>query len=353
MAIEGTVKYGQKEGALILTGKKSQSVGTAVVQLKYSCDKLFGKCSDEGWIRAEIRREESTDVSLGLIDIKRHGKLEVSRDGSIYPTVKVEIASGRGSGVLEIVYNVNVMSLYEGKYRFSIIFVYETTKGEKIRIGEPIDIEVEVRKPLRIERLTLSPEVDFYVLGDPVEASLKILSEYSGKLSVSCGGALKEQTASYVISKGLQELKLISTVVNPGYKAKLMIKIPEIGYEESIEESASIKKQRVLIEGIEIEKPEIGKKVSATINLVNISKVSDSPIYVKVDVYGHQLERSDVLKPMERKPLVMETPILTKDTRKHLKGTILLKDKITEEELTKTIDLQTPAPIPIRMELTS
>lgn len=354
MVLEGTVSYSQLRDAPVFVGKKPQVVGTVEVRLTYSCSKFFSKCFDNGSLKAEIEKDSDIDVSLEPVGVRWYGKLSASGMRDTHPAyLAVKVASGRGRGELEAAYRVKVSSLNKGKHRFSISFVYETPKGEKKRIGSPIDIEVDIRKPLKIEQFTLLPSLDYYVLGDSVEASLKILSEYSGTMSVSCDGALEGRAVTYQIAKGPQEIRLSLTVARPTRKAELIIRIPELEYEELIEESVDVERQRVLVENIEIEKSEIGEKAFMTISLVNMSKIGNSPIRIKADIYGYQLERSDVLKPMERKSLVIETPALSMDARKYLKGNVLLVDEVTGEELTKTVDLPSPAPVPIKIELIS
>ena len=335
----------------IYASRGEQSIGEISVKIYYNCDKLLHTCFEDGEVTYEISSSGGLKLTSEIAELTYdvNGKLKGEVKGA--DTIALQVSRGRGEGSLSYKYALKAEDVKIGKYLITITLFYVSKKGEKKRLIEPIPLEFEVVKPLRVDELAITPVRDYYVVGDPVKLTLKIASEYEGVVEIECRGAVKDMHFRREIKKGVAEIPIDAVIIKPGDKVEVTIKTTGILYEESVAKTLTIKEQRVLLKGVSVGTAEIGKEATVIATVVNLSSISETEVHIKATLYGFQLEASRALKPEEAGEVVLKTPVLTGKSAENLKGEIEVRVPQLELAVSKQIELPKPKALPVKVEM--
>lgn len=334
----------------LFVGKSEQRVGRVVIELDYACNRLLGRCIDEGRIVPKISGAEGMTIYINTDKFEFGGKLKGNIGGDA--SVKLEVGAGRGYGKMTLAYDLIAKNPEkEGRYAILLAIYHETNKGERKILGEPIRIDLRVVRPFIIEQFSIEPSSEYYVVGDPLNLALKILSEYDGVMTVECGGILRKEKHEYKIAKGSNSISIITSVESPGGELSVIIKAPAIGFEEHVKKKIDVRDRRIHVELIEMSDARLGKGVSALVKLINMSKIHDSRVDIAANIYGFDIEMEEVLPPGEAKVVQLKTPALTTKSYQHLEGEISVFERGTGQRIVIPLKLVEPAPLPLELKM--
>ncbi|MEM4514490.1 MAG: hypothetical protein QXZ41_08285, partial [Ignisphaera sp.] len=266
----------------------------------------------------------------------------------------MSVGRGRGEGMLNAVYVLKGRATRETKegdeHRFILqFFIYVPKKDHRIKLGNSIEFDVKVVKPIERVDVNISPKADRYVVGDPVNLDVIVVSKYRGKVLLRSEGVVDTELTSSLDS-GSNELNLYG-VIKIADKVNVYISLPEIGYDVVVSRSFNVIDKRLDIKGIEVEGiPKLGEKAKLKVILANMSLISKTSIKIDANIYGYKIEKDIEINPNESCEIILETPtILTRASRENRRGTVVIKDMVSNQEFFR--DLELPDPLPLNLVL--
>lgn len=334
----------------LFVGEREQRVGRVVIELDYRCDKLIGKCLDEGRVIPEVVGPEDVAVRVDIDRFESSGKLRgrVEKDTDVV----LDIGMGRGDGKLSLTYVLKIKDLKrEGKHTIHLTMYYETKKGERKILGEPVRMDLYIVKPFVIERFSIEPSSEYYAIGDPLKLVLEILSEYDGNIIIECGEAVRQERYEYRIEKGSKAISIDTSIVSPKDELSVLVKVPAIEFSERVTEKINVMGRRVLVEPAEVAEARLGREAFVSIKLTNLSRIHQSQVAIDADIYGYRVGAEETLSPGETKVVRLETPILTSKSFQYLKGEISVLEKASGQKLVFPLELAKPSPLPVELEI--
>lgn len=346
-ALVASLKMEAKKTVLFVNIEE-QVLVELLVKLEYECDKLVGKCLEDGRVVLNVLDSiDNLHVDIRLADSTSSGKLNIKERTKEGALLEVKYGRGQGDAILKYVINVSVRETR--KYTLRVALFYEIEKKERMRIGDVIHLNFEAVRPIVINSLGIYPSVSYYVTSDPVRLSIVVSSNYEGHVEIVCKGAVKQNLYKLDITRETKELNIDTYIDKPVDNIEITLRIPSINYEETITKEVLVKDQKIVVKDVKISKSVIGKESSITIIMTNVSNISESLVRIDGDIYGFKLSSTEQLKPRETKTVELKTPVITREVAKNLVGEVVVTEESSRQVV--KIPVMLPEPIPLQLKI--
>ena len=318
------------------------------LELKYQCGKsLLGKCYDDFTLWPEIEGEHYV---AELDKVESEGKFEIAARPEL--KVNVSIGRGRGEASLRLVYRLFAKPPTTGTLSYTVVF-YLATERERLRVGDPVKLTVSAVKPVDELTVDVEPKSPLYFPGDRAVVSAKLRSNYRGRALVVIDGATDKLSEELELSEGELELvKNITIWYGEVNYLRVLVKVPEIGFEIERRLEVSISPSKLEVEVYEIpDEVFIGERAEVRVRVANKSTASKCLLKLKAKVYEHLVEDELSLDPGESTVIDIATPVITQRSLSEVEGFVELVDQVSNFSWSQKLMLVKPQlPIVVKVD---
>jgi len=327
------------------TNSKPTPIALLELELRYQCNKPLGKCYDDFTLWPEVEGEHYV---AELDEVKSEGKFGITASGL---KVNVAISRGRGEASLRLVYKLFAKPSTTGTFSYTVV-LYLATERERLRVGDPVKLTVSAVKPIDELAIDVEPKSSSYFPGDRVAVSARLYSNYRGRALVVIDGATDKLSEELELSEGRLEL-VKNTAIRHGEVnyLRVLVKVPEIGFEIERKLEVSISPSKFEVEVLETPgEVFIGERAEVRVRVANKSTASKCLLKLKSKVYEHLVEEELSLDPGESTIVDIVTPVITWRSLSEVKGFVELVDQVSNLSWSQKLTLVKPQ-LPVVVEV--